>query len=311
MHRSRPFDPRQPFPRYRALRAGIPRATVDSAAFRRLLHGIIVAADVPDSAVLRVKAALACHFDSAFASHASAARVWRVPVQTRPGEHVTVLDQAHRLRRAGVTTHHRAGAACVVRDGVRVSLLVDLFVELAEELPLVELVVAGDWMVRRHHVRVKDLRRAAMAATGTHARLARQAARYVREKVDSPMETRLRMLLVLAGLPEPEVNMSVHAADGAEVRRFDLCWPEVRVIVEYDGRHHAERVEQWEADLDRREEIDDDEWRILVVVASGIYRDPERTVSRVFRLLERRGLDDLPERPSEDWRPHFPGRLAA
>lgn len=311
MHRRRPFDPRQPFPRFRALKAGIPRATVDSSAFRRLLHGIIVAADVPDSAVLRVKAALACHFDSAFASHASAARVWRVPVQTRPGEHVTVPDQAHRLRRAGITTHHRPGAAIVVREGVRVSALVDLFVELAEELSLVELVVAGDWMVRRHRVGIKELRRAAMRATGPHARLARQAARYVRARVDSPMETRLRMLIVLAGLPEPEVNMTVRLVDGDEVRRFDLCWPEVRVVVEYDGRHHVERVEQWEADLDRREEIDDDEWRTLVVVASGIYTEPERTVRRVFRLLERRGLEDLPERPSEDWRPHFPGRLAA
>ena len=308
MHRQRPFDPREPFPRFRALQAGIPRATVDSDAFRRLLHGVVVSADVPDSAVLRVKAALACHFDSAFASHGSAARVWRVPVQTRPGEHVTVLEQAHRLRRAGVTTHHRPGAAVVVRDGVRVSALVDLFVELAEELSLVELVVAGDWMVRRHRVRVTDLRRAAKVATGPYSRLARQAARYVRAKVDSPMESRLRMLIVLAGLPEPEVNMTVRMVEGEEVRRFDLCWPEVRVIVEYDGRHHVEIIEQWESDIDRREKIDDDEWRILVVVASGIYVDPARTVRRIFSLLHRRGLEGLPERPSEDWRPHFPGR---
>ena len=187
------------------------------------------------------------------------------------------------------------------------SALVDLFVELAEELSLVELVVAGDWMVRRHRVRVADLRREprrprSVRPTGT------AAARFVRAKVDSPMESRLRMLIVLAGLPEPEVNMTVRMVAGQEVRRFDLCWPEVRVIVEYDGRHHVEVIEQWESDLDRREEIDDDEWRILVIVASGIYVDPARTVRRIFRLLERRGLEGLPERPSEDWRPHFPGR---
>lgn len=266
---------------------------------------------MPDSAVLRVKAALACYFDSAFASHASAARVWRVPVQTRPGEHVTVPEPGHRLRRAGVTTHHRPAAPVVVRDGVRVSTLVDLFVELAEELSLVELVVAGDWMVRRHGVRITALRRAAMRATGPYARLARRAARFVRAKVDSPMETRLRMLIVLAGLPEPEVNSTVCRREGSILRRFDLCWPSVKVVVEYDGRHHVEVVEQWEADLDRREQIDDDEWRILVVVASGIYVDPARTVRRVFRLLERRGLEGLPERPGEDWRPHFPGRSVA
>ncbi len=311
MHHKRPFDPREPFPRFRALQAGIPRASVDSPAFRRLLHGIIVAAEVPDSAVLRVKAALACYFDDAFASHASAARVWRVPVQTRPGEHVTVSQDAHRLRRLGVHTHHRPDAAVAVRAGVRVSVLTDLFVELAEELSLVELVVAGDWMVRRHRVRIKDLRRAARDATGRAARLARKAASYVRARVDSPMESRLRMLIVLAGIPEPVVNMSVRDVDGEPVRRFDLSWPEIRVIVEYDGRHHVERIEQWESDLERREEIDDDGWRILVVVAHGVYTDPGRTVKRVFRLLRSRGLEGLPDSPSEDWRPHFPGRIAA
>ena len=119
------------------------------------------------------------------------------------------------------------------------------------------------------------------------------------------------MLIVLAGIPEPVVNRSVRGVDGEPVRRFDLSWPGVRVIVEYDGRHHVERIEQWESDLERREEIDDEGWRILVVVAHGVYTDPGTTVHRIFRLLRARGLDDLPERPSEDWRPHFPGRAAA
>lgn len=307
MHRNRPFDPREPFPRFRALLAGYPRSQVDSPAFRRLLHGVIVSADVPDSPVLRVKAALACYFDEAFASHASAARVWQVPVRTRPGEHVTVSLDAHRLRRSGVTCHHRAGAAVAVVQGVRVSVLADLFVELAEELSLVELVVAGDWMVRRHGVRIKHLREAAKRATGKAGSLARRASRFVRRRVDSPMETRLRMLIVLAGLPEPEVNMSINDEYGVEIRRYDLSWPEARVVVEYDGRHHVERVEQWERDLIRREAIDDDDWRIVVVVAKGIYRNPEETIERIFRVLSARGLTGLPAALSDDWRPHFPG----
>ena len=174
MHRRRPFNRREPFPRFRALQSGLPRSLVDSPAFRRLLHGVIVDADVPDSALLRVKAALACFFDDAFASHASAARVWRIPVQTRPGEHVTVPHDAHRLRRTGVTCHHRPHAEVAVVRGARVSILTDLFVELAEELSLVELVVAGDWMVRRHGVRIKDLRHATRKAPGRACALARR-----------------------------------------------------------------------------------------------------------------------------------------
>ena len=121
------------------------------------------------------------------------------------------------------------------------------------------------------------------------------------------METLLRMLIVLAGLPEPEINVRIRARDGEVVRRYDLSWPSARVIVEYDGRPHIEREDQWEADLDRREAIDDDGWRILVVTAKGIYHDPARTVLRVWRLLRRRRLAGLPAAPSDAWRPHFPG----
>ena len=192
-------------------------------------------------------------------------------------------------------------------DGVRVSTLPDLFVELASVLPLVELVVAGDWMVRRARLAPTALIDAAGQAGGRAGDLARRAAAHVREKVDSPMETRLRMLLVLAGIPEPEVNLEIRTADGEVLRRYDLSWPGVRVIVEYDGRHHVQRVEQWEQDLTRREAIDDSEWRILVVVSSGIYKSPEDTVRRVHALLRRRGLVGLPVRPRDDWRPHFPG----
>jgi hypothetical protein len=121
------------------------------------------------------------------------------------------------------------------------------------------------------------------------------------------METRLRLLLVLAGLPEPEVNLTLRDVDGVPLRRFDLSYPAIRLIVEYDGRHHAERIETWESDLDRREEIDDTGWRILVVTSRGIYADPGRTIERVWRLLRASGLPGVPARPSEDWRPHFPG----
>ena len=154
---------------------------------------------------------------------------------------------------------------------------------------------------------------AAAAATlpGAAGRRAREAAAYVRPGVDSPMETRLRMLLVLAGIPEPEVNLTLRDVDGEPVRRFDLSWPGVKVVVEYDGRHHVVREDAWERDLDRRESMDADGWRLLVVTSRGIYAEPERTVSRVFDVLRARRLPSLPARPSDAWRPHFPGHRSA
>ncbi|WP_457208334.1 DUF559 domain-containing protein [Nocardioides sp. P5_C9_2] len=301
------LDTTRPFPRWQGLRAGITRATLDGPSYQRVLHGVLVASGVPLTPRLRAQAALVCFFAHAFASHATAARVWGAPIPTLPGEHVTVPTAGERLRRDGVTCHVRTGAVAVVHDGIRVSSLPDLFLEMAEQVPLVELVVLGDWMVRRKGVRPGQLVRAARSAPGVAGRLARQAASYVRRDVDSPMESRLRMLLVLAGLPEPRVNLTIRDVDGEPVRRFDLSWPEGKVIVEYDGRLHIEREAQWEADLARREEIDDHGWRILVVVSNGVHRDPGATVERVWRLLRSRGVPGVPTRPGQAWRAHFPG----
>jgi len=90
--------------------------------------------------------------------------------------------------------------------GVRVSAPAQMFVELAQLLPLVDLVVVGDALVRLRRVTAGGLR-AFCAASPSQA--ARRAATHVRAEVDSPMETRLRMLIVLAGLPEPHINYRV------------------------------------------------------------------------------------------------------
>jgi hypothetical protein len=173
-------------------------------------------------------------------------------------------------------------------------------------LGLVDLVVVGDAMVRVLRIPAARLRSACATRSDRHAARAREAAGFVRDGVDSPMESRLRLLIVLSGLPEPVVDHHLCDAEGRVLRRLDLSYPELRLAIEYDGRHHAEVVRQWEADLDRREELEHDGWRIIVVTASGIYREPSRTLDRIRRAIASRGGRDLPW--SEAWRPHFPGR---
>ena len=120
------------------------------------------------------------------------------------------------------------------------------------------------------------------------------------------METRLRLLLVLAGLPEPEVNHVIRDEWGSILRRFDLAYPTLKLIIEFDGRHHVRRAEQWEADIARREALESDGWRTLIVTSAGIYRDPTATVEKVRRALQLRGVRVGPIR--DGYRVHFPGR---
>jgi len=126
-----------------------------------------------------------------------------------------------------------------------------------------------------------------MAWHGRGGKLARRAARYVREGVDSAMETRLRLLLVLAGLPVPEVNVILRHPDGSWWMRFDLCYPSLKLIIEYDGRHHAEDSEQWLHDLKRREALDRMGWRVIVVTMHDYYDAPEEVLHRVRDAFDR------------------------
>jgi very-short-patch-repair endonuclease len=123
------------------------------------------------------------------------------------------------------------------------------------------------------------------------------------------METRARLLFVLAGLPEPIVNFAVRDETGRTVYRIDLSFPDLKLAIEYDGRHHIVRQQQWRKDLARREELEGDGWRFVVLVAEDIYATPEQTLARLVTAFAERGRRVRIRR--EEWRRYFPGRPAS
>lgn len=301
----RTLDSCRPFTYATGIAAGITPAQLRGPRFRKLFRGVFVDASIEPHPLHRVIAALLVHPRRAFASHASAARVYDAPLPAGlDDEHVSVIVAGDRRRRAGIRTHVAPGDTPVVRfRDLRLSAPAQTFVGLAGLLPLVDLVVVGDYFVRKGWLTPEELV-AHCARRGSHA--ARRAAAYVRRDVDSPMETRLRMLIVLAGLPEPIVNFKVHYANGRLRYRFDLSYPELKIVVEYDGRQHRADLEQWDHDVERGEWFDDDGWRHVPVFSWGIYRRPDRTIERVRKALASRGhrIGVL----SDEWRPHFPVR---
>ena len=303
------LDLRRPFTRSEATRAGLDPNLLRGSRFRRLFRGVYILREVPVSPFVRTQAALALHPSSAFASHMSAARAYQLPVSGLAEEHVSVTDPGDRRTRDGIVNHVADRQAhVVVHRGIRVSGPLRMFVELGALLALVDHVVVGDAMTKVFNLRARDLVEYCEKSTDRRATAARRTTAFVRDEVDSPMESRLRMLIVLAGLPEPRVNHKIRDEYGNVVIRLDLSYPDLKLIIEYDGRQHAEDPKQWNRDLERREVFDDIEWRILVVTAKGVYREPERTLARVRRALVGRGCTTVPRQLSEDWRPHFPGR---
>lgn len=302
------FDFRRPFRRRDGLAAGLTPRQLRSTAYTAVTHGVYVATARAGTPLETARALLTCLDDDAWASHATAGRVHGMPLPTLPLEHVSVRKPHHRCQRDGVVSHVRQNAEVVVVGGVRMSSYRQTFVELGTQLSLVDLVVVGDWLVRWKKVTLADLTAFCRRARGPGARAARQAAALVREEVDSPMETRLRLLIVFGGLPEPTTNVVLRDEYGEPVRQHDLGYVKQRVAVDYDGRQHIEREESWENDLERREQAHEDDWRTITVTAKGVYRDPERTLMRIHRVARQRGVPGVPTHLSDEWRKHFPGR---
>ncbi|MEO7132164.1 MAG: DUF559 domain-containing protein [Dermatophilaceae bacterium] len=284
---------------------GITGWDLRSGRFRRLFRGVYVDREAALSARLLALGALVLAPPGAAASHHTAARIWGGVVPDAPDTHI--VSPGPRTRVDGIASHRiNARHQVVVFRGVRLTVPTQTFLDLATVLDLVELVVLGDSLVAAGRLTTAELIRASQKYDGSGCRRARRAAGLVRPGVDSPMESRLRMLLVLAGLPEPVVNYCIEDRFGEVLYRFDLSYPAFRLIIEYDGRQHAESDVQWAKDIGRREWIDSNDWRIVVHVAKDVYRTPGRTLRRVTVAMRDRGMT-VP-RLSEEWRRFFPSR---
>ncbi|MEK6441888.1 hypothetical protein [Pseudonocardia sp. T1-2H] len=95
------------------------------------------------------------------------------------------------------------------------------------------------------------------------------------------MQSRLRLLLVLAGLPAPQVRPAVPDPAGGGAIRLDLAYPERRIGIEYSDLGRADRVLR---DAGRLVSLVDDGWRIVRVTRHDLWV-PERVVDTVRHAL--------------------------
>ena len=303
------LDVRRPFSRADARRAGIPVKYLTTSRFRKLFYDLYICADLVVTPVVLAAAALRISPLGSHASHFTAAQIWGGVVPDQPLTHVSSPHRRTRSERRGVGSHETSrGSQIVIFQQVRVSSPEQTLIDLATEISLVDLVVLGDSLVAKRRTTTQQIVAAANAWKGKGSRLARRAADLVRAGVDSPMETRLRMLMVLAGLPEPVVNHIEYDAMGAWAKRFDLSYPDLLLIIEYDGRQHAEDDRQWGRDIERREQLDTDGWRLIVVRSTGIYTEPGTTLARIMNAMRERGAPRLPRTLNREWERYFPGR---
>jgi hypothetical protein len=230
-----------------------------------------------------------------FFSHLTAAELLalRLPEGFRAGElDVSSVPPARAPRSRGVIGHQAStlfplGAA----NGLPVSNAIDTWLMLGSSLSVDELTLMGDGLVSRLQptTGVNGLAAALATAPGRRG-LGRLTAalEQIRPNTDSARETLLRLLVVRAGFPEPEVNGAISNSYGAVVAHGDLVYRDYRTILEYDGGHHRDDDRQFNIDIDRLDQLMEEEWRVIRVNKSLMARTAT-LVGKIETALNRGG----------------------
>lgn len=140
--------------------------------------------------------------------------------------------------------------------------------DLLRRLDLLEAGVVADAVLRERLCSLTELQ----AELVSHARLrgvvqARRVLTLADARAESPPESRLRLLLVLAGLaPVPQYEIRTAAG----WYRVDLAFPELRIAVEYDGREVHDRADVFTSDRRRQNALVAEGWVVLRFTAADL-----------------------------------------
>lgn len=253
-----------------------------SAAWRRLRQDVYADAALDVTHRLLVDAVGLVLPEGAAFTGLSAAVLWGVPDIAQADDPVEVVLPAGRRWHpdAGVRVHRTSAPVRLVQAGgwwctERVATAVGIVRRGAED----DAVVLLDRLLAAGMVRLDDVRDAvADLPRGRGSAQARRVAALAAEFAESPQETRLRLVLVRAGLPTPVPQFRVFDDDGF-VGRVDLAYPELRIAIEYDGLWHADR-RAFLADRRRLNRLVAAGWVVVHVTVDDL-REPERLLARV------------------------------
>ena len=275
----------QPFETSDARAVGLSWKVLQGSRFRRVTQGVYVTATSADSPRLRVRGVMLALPADTIATGVTGLQMLGIEVgpelpMTFASTHLRQIRRRDvRVMRFKELPPHRDGIARAEH----------CWLVAASTLNLLDLVTAGDWLLRRRRSTLVRLHSAVQTYPGRGVVHARRAVMLVRERVDSPRETWLRLCLVLAGLPMPECNLVI-GDDQGPMGRVDLVYLAYKLIIEYEGDQRRTDRNQWNADIDRHEDFARDNWT-LIRVTSERARWPRQVVRSVYQALRTNGYE--------------------
>jgi len=197
------------------------------------LRAIAVAGRSPHLVLSHVSAA-AIHQLPLFAVQLDAIHLTRVGAsggRTTPGRIVHVAD----LEPEELLAH----------NGFQITTVARTLVDFACTASFASAVIAADYALYREMVTPQALSETLRRTRHRRgAAAARRALLFADGRSESPGESRLRLDIHRAGLPAPALQVRVYAPDGTFLGRADLGYPELGLLMEFDGKAKYTKLRQ-------------------------------------------------------------------
>jgi very-short-patch-repair endonuclease len=224
-------------------------------------------------------------------SHATAATLWGIAIPLAPEDsriHLTVATGSAVRNRSDRCIHRIPITEddVTLLDRVAVTTPARTWRDLAAVLrPAALLAVADQCLDGR--CTVADLsRQLSRRSSGRGAARARAVLAVADPRAESPMESVLRWLVHEARLPAPTLQHVIRDADGRFLGRADLAWPELKVLVEFDGDGHRDR-DVFVNDLRRQNRLVAAGWIVLRFSSADVFGRPAHVVAEIRAALRR------------------------
>lgn len=268
--------------------AGVSSDQLRGRSYARLNRGVYAATGLPMNFDLVARAWMRALPADAAMYGTTAAAWYSLPIEAVSDFQIIVPAGVVPRRRPGLEPHEGLGPnEAMTHRGLRVTTPERTWLDLSLTLSDTRLVCVGDAMIR-HGLTTPHLLIEVADAARRRRRVvrARLLARLVRERVDSPQETRVRLALIAGGLPCPEVNADVFDEAGGWIGRPDLAYFHTKTAIQYEGDIHRTSKKRWRADIARDEILRDHGWEVIRVTADDL-RQPQRLCARVRNAMGR------------------------
>jgi hypothetical protein len=175
-------------------------------------------------------------------------------------------------------------------DGMSVTTAARTAFDIGRRLDLDGGVQRIDALMNATDVKAAEVEAVAARHPGVRGlRRLRETLNLVDGGAESPYESLTRLLLVQAGFPRPQTQITVLDEYGFVIARIDMGWTEWLVGVDFDGAHHWTNPKQRTTDVERYARLPELGWIDVRLTSGMLHNNPRAFLDRVSAALVARG----------------------